>query len=566
MEDFYELTNYNYFSKLNDQEKSNKLIEIIKIISQILNHHRTTNFFIKIEQILSHFKENIKKTFSNSEIFNLFRHNKRILLFLFKEKILTINESIAFWLSSKKNRKANYYDYFLYEILSFFNGESIDINEDNFIIFDKKRKIGENDNYICNLIRNDHVEEFIAYVNKTNLSLLSVIPTSIFETNKFLINKDPTLIEYSAFFGSIQIFRYLLMNKVELTPSLWIYAIHSNNADLIHLLEENNLKPNDDEYNECFIESIKCNHTDFAKYIQNIYLSSQDLNELSKEIIKYCNYEFFPNNLSSPNVFYFLVLYNYPFTVDNLLKNTEIDINYRYNIKTDQILAKRQYSAIDKIEQTLIHAAIREKNKEIVKILVSNPKLNIKEKMIYNQEINEVIQMDKDFPHRSAVHKVTGNALHFAIETGNIDIVQMILSHSDIDINDKLNEYDFECIEIRGYYAKTIKCMKTNVTKTSLHIALNKGYADIAQLLLSRKIKLVDEIKEGEISASYKDKTTIYEVKTALYIAIQNSLNDIIKFLILQCNIDVNDSIIFNEDDLYEEGDENKNNSSVCIC
>ena len=51
--------------------------------------------------------------------------------------------------------------------------------------------------------------------------------------------KKPTLIEYAAFNGSIQIFQYLKMNKVELNEELWSYAIHSGNAQIIHLLEEN---------------------------------------------------------------------------------------------------------------------------------------------------------------------------------------------------------------------------------------------------------------------------------------------------------------------------------------
>ena len=58
-------------------------------------------------------------------------------------------------------------------------------------------------------------------------------------------NKNTTLIEYSAFYGSIQIFNFLRMNNVELSPSLWLYAIHGNNAELIHLLEENKVEPKD---------------------------------------------------------------------------------------------------------------------------------------------------------------------------------------------------------------------------------------------------------------------------------------------------------------------------------
>ena len=35
------------------------------------------------------------------------------------------------------------------------------------------------------------------------------------------------------------------MNGVELTPSLLIYAIHGKNAEIIHLLEENHIEPED---------------------------------------------------------------------------------------------------------------------------------------------------------------------------------------------------------------------------------------------------------------------------------------------------------------------------------
>ena len=51
-----------------------------------------------------------------------------------------------------------------------------------------------------------------------------------------------TLIEYAAFFGSIQIFKYLVKNGVELYPSLWNFAIHGNNPELISFLEDSGLR------------------------------------------------------------------------------------------------------------------------------------------------------------------------------------------------------------------------------------------------------------------------------------------------------------------------------------
>ena len=51
--------------------------------------------------------------------------------------------------------------------------------------FKEKWKIGENDSYICTLIRSDSIENFITYVNRTNFSLSSKIKPSVYETNLF---------------------------------------------------------------------------------------------------------------------------------------------------------------------------------------------------------------------------------------------------------------------------------------------------------------------------------------------------------------------------------------------
>ena len=56
--------------------------------------------------------------------------------------------------------------------------------------FEEKYETGENDSYICFLVRQDLVEEFISYVNRTNTSLSSQIQPSIFETNSFLLEKN----------------------------------------------------------------------------------------------------------------------------------------------------------------------------------------------------------------------------------------------------------------------------------------------------------------------------------------------------------------------------------------
>ena len=76
----------NFYEGLNDdEEKKYRLKEILHLILHIANnHHRSSNFYKKIDTILNHFKEDMIKNFSSYELFNIFSTNKRVILHLFK--------------------------------------------------------------------------------------------------------------------------------------------------------------------------------------------------------------------------------------------------------------------------------------------------------------------------------------------------------------------------------------------------------------------------------------------------------------------------------------------------
>ena len=88
------------------------------------------------------------------------------------------------------------------------------------------------------------ITEFVAYVTRNDVSIKAKIQPSTYKTHSFLLKKQAhleqdynnndeyngfSLIEYAAFFGSIQIFNHLRLEGVELTPSLWPLAIHGQN-------------------------------------------------------------------------------------------------------------------------------------------------------------------------------------------------------------------------------------------------------------------------------------------------------------------------------------------------
>lgn len=102
-----------------------------------------------------------------------------------------------------------------------------------FSEFEEKRLKGES--YICELIHNDSIEKFVEYVNRTNFPLSKKLNHSIFETNHFLIKIQPTPIEYAAFYGSVQIFKFLILKDVGLeTENVALSVIKGRNFDVIH--------------------------------------------------------------------------------------------------------------------------------------------------------------------------------------------------------------------------------------------------------------------------------------------------------------------------------------------
>ena len=477
-ESFNEENNKKLNNLLEEQsikDKPNELKSILYILSKIANNHnRATNFFSKIERILKIFKEEMKEYFTNPEIFNIFKGNKRILLYLIKENIIIINKSVI-----NKLRQKNYIYYFYPEIdqidSEIFDRKYIKkIIEDSFDIYEEKRKIGENDSYLCELIRNDSIDEFIQYLNENKRSLTSIIEPSIFETNSFLINKKISLIEYSVFFGSIKIIHFLLSNKIELNSSLLLFAIHSQNLELIQNIEQQISKQNDNFYEECLIESIKCHHNKITDYFLNKFVKKNEI-----ECLKYYNFNYFNMNFIDKSIFHNLCKYDYSFIIKNLFDSSEFDLDLN-----------------EKIFQRKIRIESNEKEMEI-------------------------IEYEK-------------TALLVSVEKGNIQVVNLLLSHKDIDVNVKS-----ECKHFYFYGLKTSE-------KTALHAAIENENCEIFELLINKKdadlnIKMINKYEKGN---NYKH----VEEKPSLFVAIEKENTKIINFLLARKEIDVNSKFISKEE------------------
>lgn len=334
------------FEEQNVKEDRHKLKELLHLIIHISsNHRRNALFFKKIERIILIFKDIMTNFYSVEDLFNIFKNNKRMLLFLFREEIIPPRSTMISTISNEKFKGWLYPNYFFPEFKPIYNAKlrkeiseqnqklitTSDNNVDTPEIFEKNRLLGENNSEFCQLIRNDSLEEFKNYVTKTNLSLTSTIEPSIYETNTFLLKRTPTLIEYSAFYGSVNIFKYLQSNQVELTPSLWLYAVHGQNIDLLNILKDSQIKPEDETYRQCYLEAIKCHHIEICEYFSNngLKLKKGDYGAFIKSL-RVFNIKYFPTSFdSSFNIFYDFCEFDYFYIVTVLLNNAKIDLNAR---------------------------------------------------------------------------------------------------------------------------------------------------------------------------------------------------------------------------------------------
>lgn len=326
----------NFQKIILDQGDTYLITELLILISKISNNHfRSSNFFSKIEKILSLFSDKIKQTLSNLEIFKIFQHNKRILLFLYEESIITFDQSLVDEMIHPKFSTSGLIQFFYHEIKTFLPYQKIESNESEINSyetdeFEEKRKQGENDRHICQLIRSDSIDEFVVYMNQTNYSINNSIQKSIFETNEFLLENTPSLIEYSAFFGSIQIFNYLRMNGVKMFESLWFFAIHGRNPEIIHYLEESNIKLIDKIIKKCLKISIKCHHNEISNYIFDnlVTETNEEFNKLIVEYsVLYYNWSLVPTDFDNNFIFCLLCGLNYLKFVKFISDKKEIDIN-----------------------------------------------------------------------------------------------------------------------------------------------------------------------------------------------------------------------------------------------
>lgn len=559
--DTNEESDFEQFVKILSQYQINKsrieLCALLHMLVQLSNNHfRYPSFFTKIEKIILNLQSQIQQFFTKSEIFHIFRTNKRLLLFLFEQNILTPDQSIANIFQSSKYRKKSYPQYFYPEFKSFF---SQDFSEE-ISVSNQSRKEGENDGFFETIIRKDEVEKFIAHINKNDTSVDSLLSDSIYETNSFLYKNSPSIIEYASFYGSIQIFKYLIGQGATINSNIWLYAIHGNDPEIILYLIENEIEPPSEKnqtpdsiYRKCFNESIKCHHNNIKDYIEQNFKQKEvdkkpnftsfkleydpDFKQVIK-IIKYFNYSFFPDFTDCISFEFFCLSQNQPL-LEIFFNTSKLNINTFIKDEEEKRFLKKK---------SLLNIAVEIGNPEIVNYILSFPDI----------DVNALTFSDFDskmFKLYGSIFSCCISPLSNAIELENFEIIQLLINHPKIDVN-QFSTY--------GYYLFAESIDYFIITKGPALLSIihkascSYDHINIFKLLLSHPKVDVNLLFEIVIETNDKrENETLSDEVTPLIYLIQNNKKTYIDILLKsRQDVDISKKCIKKRiiDSVYHEG------------
>ena len=363
----------NIYDKLltlsNDDYDENKeiLLYINDIKPNLLNDLSLLRIFIeilsglinarpRIEQIILNiiedFSDNIPK-----ELILLFGKNIKILSIFYKRQIISIDD-IKNWCGV---------EYDLYAV-KFEN-----------LLTDSNLKDGFDMNYnsqsmiISKLIRKDNIDEFQEFAEKNNLDFNSKIEYSIIDYPTFNVRdaeKDmPTLIEYASFFGSGNIFKYLLLKNVEIGEKIMNYSVIGGNLDIIHILEDKNKTFSEDS----LINAVKYSQNEIADYLIQNHNIQISINVLVESIQSF-NLPFF--------IQYFYIIKEKKFDIQKLflaaVVSGRLEIIKLFLEKSDEfeINLSDIFNYKSENDQTILHIAARSKIRDVFLFLNQQKEIN----------------------------------------------------------------------------------------------------------------------------------------------------------------------------------------------
>lgn len=177
-------------------------------------------------------------------------------------------------------------------------------------------------------LRFDRIDDFLKFTASSQFKNDGKVMNSIYERCSF-VNEKPRMIEYAAFFGSTECFKYFILNCEDKSPGLLRYAVCSGNAEIIKICSD--LK------STTFIGtlglSIEYHHQAISEWL--IEAKKQTCNDQIsiQNCFRFCNFEMFIYMLKEGvNANFFLIEathYSNLLAVLFLLRIKGINVNFQ---------------------------------------------------------------------------------------------------------------------------------------------------------------------------------------------------------------------------------------------
>ncbi|KAK8896834.1 hypothetical protein M9Y10_014758 [Tritrichomonas musculus] len=399
---FEEITNFISSKFLASKETIRQLLYSIKFAIE----WRPKNFeyYCQLIEIES---EIIKENFTSDELCIEILTNDFLRLRLYELNLINLNSIKKL---SIMNRSS----------LLFFKPE---IENDQI---DKEKDLlrheGMHENELFRLIRNDDLEKFQQILSNSAVDVNMKVNFSNYEISTIINDfyRMPNLIEYSAFFGSVNIFKFLILNGAHITSRVSQFAVAGGNYEIIHILEEKEIS-----FEKTMYFALRFHRNEVANYLNEkhgiqfttvmfqtcvLYYNVEELVELFSTI------EDFDINAKDHGmtIFMFAAENGYFDLVRWISMIKGIDINASNEVN---VFKKKSF-------WNALLLAVENDHAEIVRFLVSLEGIDVNAQ-----------DYQKD------------TALHLAVSSQKVEIVKILLSYPKINVNLK-NSNVFDCFAV----------------------------------------------------------------------------------------------------------------------
>lgn len=344
------------------------------------------------------------------------------------------------------------------------------------------------------------------------------------------------LIEIASFFGSINIFKFLWMNKANINKNINKYLMAGGNYEILHLVEDYiTYTPDDLTY------AIQFHRNSIYDYIINNNEFSPNKHDI-EIAIRYNNLEYLVNEMDNLKEGDYLDKNNYMLisSLSKSIENKNVLIFIFLFTQCFQYLQKGENFSINSI----LKKAISEKSFEIVKFLIN-----------YQKEAKDNNSLFKDLQSNDLI-KGTGEIMKYLISilgdenfvidsplmckasaNSVVEVVEFIDQKCDMFKNDEFsdNETPFHCACLAGNF-NVIKYL-ANSHENWIEMKDKNGILPIHNAVLSSRLKVV---KYLIIKLNVDINVVDNENRTPLYYAVENEFVDIVDFLCSLNKIKIN--------------------------